>query len=1135
MSSSDSERSGGYGDSDHIFTRDVDTIDVPNRIYALGGGGMQMVLEMFRQDWFAIEAMRDRDRNIDVYLLDTATEHNITQEVDEIEQATTQLEQKLREETDNVVASIKFNYVNITRRYTIQEYADLCGEDVIKDIFSNTDANHWWVSTEHLESPSGGGLYDISKGVIKRRALGKAMHYKAQSQESSYNRIFQGQSDDEVAIFAGIGGGTGSGILLDVAKEINSRGQAAKVTIFSTLPTTRENKNAKANAYAALCELEFLQLSDDEHNPIDDIILLPLEPTQHSRGTTETEDLKEFDAALTYAVCGYYNHPDYDFAFDLGKDYAPFTMAVPQVIHYSRDETAKAKRRALKMLKNKRQILNQEHRIIRSFDNYIENNFSQAETNNIDSNDLNQTAINHLHDRIRDLNRLVNFDLFDLLDFDVVTEEGDDLISEVYNDFDRGSYDVKDVLHERDIEEIIRDLTIYATGQDEDAGLIDDRNDLQEDFVRAILYTEIYRLEQLYERLCTTEKVKRIENDDIAARLLEYLLLPNISSSKGRGRFGPVVERIDELEENARSLESKITDLEDEIEDAKTERRVRINNLTSDWFDDVREDINKYRALSELELEPKIQTLKNKLTEFAGDVESSDDPRLVDKSGVQRALDQIQQAITKANHLDDVEFTEYESIKRDLETLITVREDWNEIMKAAEGSGGFIFGGDPDIEDERGDYTGSQRGLEYFTVASPPATPEDAKNSRFTVDPDYDPNKQGHIGQQIINEKSSVKSRIRTRSQEALDSVEDGSNEEGMTLTPVSESNHSGATGESSSTFDIERKLEQTANNSLKTELKDFAQEAITDKIDDKVPELERQIDDLEQEKEKKSTTVAKFNTLVELYKKKNPDVQEVEEDYSNFRPNLRQGVGQDSGAKGIELTSHFVQRVDPKNIEKAIKKPSLNDPDLLTEGGERHRIKRYLTQLVDERFMKSQYNGLSRNTLSDKDNFTDTGVNFAVMSETVSNDTDYSLGEGDFDFDDSVYNLPGFSQRYKLDSDDEYQEWLVSNSHPWEVGTCIYIQGISFLDNLYGVNESRESYAENYEDQERESTVEEMIARHTHGLNDGYYVRRLDRESVDEDPSLYINNNENEIRELLLDRHEIIHIDEGPSKETIR
>lgn len=1131
MSTDEIEDVDGYGDDDHVFKRNVEIIDIPNRIYALGGGGMQMVLEMFEQNWFSIEAMRGRERNIDVYLLDTATEHNVADDVEQIEQKTSKLEQKLRDEIDDVVGAINFNFVNITRRYTVQDYSDLCGDYIVDDIFSNTDAENWWVSPEHLESPSGAGLYEVSKGVIKRRALGKAMHYKAQSQESNYNKIFQGQGNDEVAIFAGVGGGTGSGILLDVAKEIDSRSQAAQVTLFSTLPTTREHANAKANAYAALCELEHLQLSKEEHDPFDDIILFPLEPTQHSRGTTETEDLKEFDSALTYAVCGYYNHDDSDFALELGADYAPFTMAVPQVIHYSRDETANAKEQALKMLKTKRQLLNQEHRLFREFDNFVDNNFPSAEKNNRTGDDLKQTAVNHLHDRMRDFEMLINFDLFDLLNFEVITEEGDDLVSEIYKEYDRNSYDVNDVLQERDIKDIIHDLKLYATGVDEDRGLIDDRNELEEEFVKAILYTEIYHLEELYERLCTVEEIKHIEADDLAARLLEYLLLPNVSSAKGRNRLNPVADRIESLEEESQNLDDEIDEVENKIEQAKSDRERRINALTKDWYEDVREDIEEYKSLSELDLAPKVRSLKQELTKLAGTVESAEDTRTVNKSSVRSSLEEIQREINQEIAIDDIEFSEYEEIKNDLEDLIVVREDWDEIKDAAEDGGGLIFGGDPDIEDERGDYIGSRRQLSYFTVPSPPATPDDAKNSQFRVEADYNASEQGHIVYELENKKSAAKTKIVDRFREITDGVGDESGDEGISLALESENIGAGEVGSSSSTFDIEQKIEDTTNHNLKNELTRFVEEAVASKLDDRVPELEERTRELEEQKDRKESTIDHFDSLIELYTRKNPDVEEIEEKYNEFRPDLRRGVGKNSGAKGIELTSNFVQRVDPKNIEKAIQKPSLNDPDLLKAGGEKHRIKRYLTRLTDDRFMKQQYNGLSRNTLSDGNNFTDTAINFAVMSEAISNDTEYSFNENDFNFDDSVNSLSGFNQRFRLDSDDKYEEWLVSNSHPWEMGACMYIQGISFLDNLYGVNVSRESYAENYEDQVNEGTAKKMIARHTFGLNKGYYVRRLERESVTGDPSLYIDNTESEIRELLLNRHEKVSISDDSSE----
>jgi hypothetical protein len=42
-----------------------------------------------------------------------------------------------------------------------------------------------------------------------------------------------------VAIFAGLGGGTGSGVFIDVARQLYEQHQARRITLFATLPTRK--------------------------------------------------------------------------------------------------------------------------------------------------------------------------------------------------------------------------------------------------------------------------------------------------------------------------------------------------------------------------------------------------------------------------------------------------------------------------------------------------------------------------------------------------------------------------------------------------------------------------------------------------------------------------------------------------------------------------------------------------------------------------------------------------------------------------------------------------------------------------------------------------------------------------------
>ncbi|MFC6722393.1 tubulin-like doman-containing protein [Halovalidus salilacus] len=392
------------GKLEYLLEREVDTVTFPDRIYALGGGGRKMVIEMFSQDWVAVEAMRDRSQDIDVIFMDSASEdaENHAKEVADIREQLDRLEQIMQEETPPDVNVGSFNIKDelITDYVSITNQASLTGEDPIAQIKKHTDAEHWWVQREHLNSVDDrGDFYDVSQGAIKRRALGKALHYKALAQgtQEYADAMASNIEESEIAIFAGLGGGTGSGTFIDIARKIRSYNQSANIQLFATLPASGQRDQAQANAFAALSELEYLNLSGE--TPFNDIYLFPLEPTDLDGETTANPELRELDRAMTYAVLGVYNATDMDYALSNTLSYSPFTIVIPQVLHYSRDEIKEKKEQIHEVLQIKREILNREYDSIEEIESYLQKHHPNVTP--VEGDELSDESRTYLKRRLR--------------------------------------------------------------------------------------------------------------------------------------------------------------------------------------------------------------------------------------------------------------------------------------------------------------------------------------------------------------------------------------------------------------------------------------------------------------------------------------------------------------------------------------------------------------------------------------------------------------------------------------------------------------------------------------------------------------------------------------------------------------
>jgi hypothetical protein len=238
---------------------------------------------------------------------------------------------------------------------------------------------------------------------------------------------------DDAVLVAGLDGGLGSGIALDIARRMKCEA-GTNVTLFGILLGVGEDREERANAHAALSELEYLALTDD--NPFESVVLVP-KPGGLS-------DIQAFDEAIAHTVLAHSNlspgnRQRLDESQIVGpKRYAPFTVALPQVLRFERGMVDKALAETSDWLHARQHRLEVELDLYRELAEFVVESFPEANgpviahTNDSpvapeeapaepmgEAFNFSVEEMDYLLGRIDTLTETLDGDLFEILDNDV--------------------------------------------------------------------------------------------------------------------------------------------------------------------------------------------------------------------------------------------------------------------------------------------------------------------------------------------------------------------------------------------------------------------------------------------------------------------------------------------------------------------------------------------------------------------------------------------------------------------------------------------------------------------------------------------------------------------------------------------
>jgi deoxyadenosine/deoxycytidine kinase len=1078
---------------EHLVERDVTSLKFPNKVYALGGAGKQMAFQLFEQDWFLTEASRPDGTNdtVDIHVLDTATEREEQdrQTATRISERAKRIASELRlQDPGRTVREVTLDLVYITENVYNNQVADFIGRETVEHIRDNTSIEQWWLTEDHLTDPnSPGDMFNFSKGVIRRRALGKALFYKALAEDATRMQdIFDlGGSDGppDVSLLAGLGGGTGSGQVIDVAKHIRQQNQDARITLFATLPATKEGSNERANAFAALSELEYLALPNTPpSNPFNDIVLFPLNPTEHQGGETTTQGLLEFDEALGYALASYYNNADIDHPFAGANAFAPFTVAVPQVLRYSVQELHRAREIGHELLDHKRRVLQAERAIYTTIIEFLRARYDHRPPGDAES--LNQTDLDKLVYGIRDLKSLVTSPIFDQLEYEAITT-GREILAGIYGEGDVDEKDIRPVIENEGISAVMDAVEFELEGTGQEPGHLQEFEDIGDESLRRIIVEDLHHVQLLYELL---RERKRIPPDqDAIDRLLETFIDPETDRTIIRERWGKLNALLDDKREAVERLETEHREVERDVEEARDRYQERVERIYQDWYADVEAELETLIALADIDVSRDIDRLRERLEEIAADVQR-ESPEEV-SADVTEPLNAIQEEVAAVDELDERFAAEREDIKQAVQAVQTAREHWLSIEETEAGSGSILpFSGSETADSEREQYRALQTELEQSGVFRISYLPSDLSGESFHVEVVYAPGEDGRLKDQIRRRRARARNRV-------IETFADELRERSVGGQPSTELER------------LEAVLDDLATvDSPRTEVKEIVTEAIRERLGGDLAELteerKRLQEELEREREQRETLEA----VKDLQQRCRQHHEEYADVYEEFTAALEEGrrVAETKPPVGKRLTSNFIHRVDPRQKSIAKNASSLATSKVLAEtDDDRTNVRDTIRKMLKTRVVKKRYNGLVNTSLATNSQpastFDRTHVSVGVMTEAYD-----ESGVAENRLDASQFPI-----RENLDirtaRNDGFKSWHVRNGGPWDVAVTAFIQGVTLLDNLNDVFQGQYSYENAYAS--KQSHSEPTILRHALGLGE-YYVFRDEflNLSDDRDRSFLVN-----------------------------
>lgn len=1031
-------------------------MNLPDRIFALGGAGKAITYELLATDWVQEEILEPQPdpRSLTVTIIDTAEEevNRDLEQIHELEDKISATKEKLREKQDDTdrgrPGEIEIEYLPLTKNIQLHDQNDLVGEDAVPRITSGNgmEEKNWWLKPEYINEN-----LDFATGVVRKRGLGKGLYYKAYAEDDDVRTSIDLPSKGKVAVIVGLGGGSGSGIFIDLVRDLKQTNRTAEMTLFGVLPNDEEGDAETANAHAALSELEHLSMNEED--VFKDKILVPIDPTgfggKRSNILQSSEELVEFDQAVTYLIASYYNMMDMEDPFADTPSFAPFIIGIPQIARYNVDQIQDAKAFVDDILSAKERAIEAQADIYDGVERFLSKRWASGEP----QGELHDADLTDLKSRMDEIKSLLNFDLFEELNYESVS---------IYNDVISQAESESDEIVDQVgvIGGSIRAGTTQLRGESDQ--FVDSTDKQLGDVVQA-------GLERITQREEILQKLRDIDDTQIQTTI-SYLIGLEADNVNPGVRLNQLETKLEEAEERKERLESDLEEAEEELEEKRQQRKDEVSQEVANWERNARPIFDDFTAAKSVPINAITDDLKMALDTYAREVENADSIDVIDSvsdSQVQSAVNDLTNELEKVGvSVSDIK----QNINSSLRDLQTVKKSFMK-MNAEEGTLESIIPWETSAEEERDDakrnYKMKKTKLDDRDIFDVSRT-----GDCLSIESNFD---GSHLVTTVEREVDQRKQEILT---EAKTILEDHPTE----------------------FDDIRSKLENGASfGNITNIIKDLIREEL---IQDEG--IEERRDELKAELEIAKDNIDRYDDTANLFEELNKIREKLLDAEEKYRDHLTEYQEDQQTNVSIGDESHgYIKTMQPNNLLQIREDNDIKKSNLLDDPTERQRLRSTLEELASKA-QQPQYTGIKRRRISnDRSRYTDMNVVVGVLSQAIDDIGDIADLEDEFQ---GAYHLGSGGKNFA--------SFPVESGGNWDVALGMFIGGV-FLDNLRA-EVAADGYHAGYESKKAAEDTDILI-HHNHKLDEGWFVSRnklLNMENQD-DVDFYLRDEKDIVEDL--------------------
>ncbi len=1038
----------------------VHAMGLPDRIFALGGAGKEITLTLLEQDWVLEEVLKPRPNpeSLTVTFLDSAggEENTDKRRVESIRTKINELENELRDSEAGRTGDIDIDYKLITENIQLSSANDLLGEQTVSYITEGNgmDKDDWWLKEDHINEN-----LDFARGVVRKRGLGKALYFKSYAEDDELSSVIDLPEKGKVAMIVGLGGGTGSGIMVNIADHIRETMPTAEITVFGVLPNHIEGIGENANAYAALSELEYINLTD--RDLFKDFVILPLDATGFGGKTGQRirskEQLDEFDEAVAYLFLSYYHTDEagLEDPFRSSPSYAPFIIGIPQILRYNVEALNESRASIQDIFEKKQEVLESEEEIYGKISRYFDRVFDKLEKGELSEQDKTK-----LQERVEEIESLLNLDLLEELDY-----KSRAIFIEIFNEAKEESESIEETIDLLDAQ--VRAVDTSASDEGRFRGALDE-------MLPGIFERELKALANRKKLL----RQKKSIPDNTVLDTLQYLLSPATDDLPGM-KLQRLEGKLEDASERRERLHSELMDVESELEEKLDEQQRHVQEQADSFNRAIRNLMNQLHEFEDLSIHSNLQDLEARLNQFNDNIINAENAETLDnisQTPITKILDQLESEFETVGISIEDDRTRIESslqeLKRAKAALIEMNQEekwWERLL------GPFASGTQQRTEEAHKEYRMVKSQLDdkdVFNLGAPSTTfSSEVAFNKSRLETEYQSRQNDVQGEIVETFKDYLDSPTKEEINRIRDELERGA--EVDTILEILE-------------------------EALKREIEG------AEEIRKQKQEIEKDLAEVDHKLELFDSTLKIFENLKEATTKYTEQLEEFNDRLNEYREDT-------SGTVAFETDDYaHIKSIQPKDTFRATGETSLIESDLFGSNEEVQRLQSNLEELA-KNARKQQYTGIQKRKFSEgRRRYEEIKVRVGLSSPAI-HDIDPEL----IDFK-SV-----FSEAFDLGAsgkqiENPYTDWQGDFGSDWDIGVSVFIGGI-FLDNIRKFVQA-DGYRSSYERKEGE-LGSDIIIHHSFGLEDGQYIRRrkiLNLEDED-DVGFYLRDSDSDIIEELL------------------